>query len=227
MIHISKRLQTVASMVTVGNTVADIGCDHAYTGIYLVSSGISPHVIAMDLRPGPLEKAKENIAAEGLEDRIEIRLSDGLDGLADNKTDTILISGMGGPLILNILKKNIRKARSADELILSPQSDLEEFPEGLKKLGFGIEEIKIVADEEKFYFVFKAAFGTDTEEGLRPEPADVWAACLKSEEAKKKLILKKLEAENGEKAAERRREIHEDIRRIEDEINRMRNRERI
>ena len=221
MIHLSKRLQTVVSLVSPGHTVADVGCDHAHTGIYLVQAGISPRVIAMDLRPGPLEKAKENVLAEGVAEEIDLRLSDGLQALTEGETDTVLISGMGGPLILSILEKALSKARAAKELILSPQSDLEGFREGLSKLGFGVTETLIVR-EDKFYFVFKAAYGVkDT--AAEPKPAEVWLEYLTKEAEVRKRIFDKLEAGNGEKAVARRSELYDEIRRIEDEINRMRN----
>ncbi len=233
MVRLSKRLQTVVSFVTPGNTVADVGCDHAHTGIFLVQAGISPRVIAMDLRKGPLELAKENVLREGMKEKIELRLSDGLDKLAAGETDTILISGMGGPLILEILKKNIQKALAARELVLSPQSDLEGFPEGLRSLGFEIGKTGIVKEDDKFYFVFRAcpiengenrSTGTECERSFPvPEPAEVWTEFLEKEKEIKRRVLKKLEADNGEKASLRRGELYNDIRRIEDEINRMRN----
>ncbi|MDE7427736.1 MAG: class I SAM-dependent methyltransferase, partial [Lachnospiraceae bacterium] len=75
---LSERLRTVAGMVTRGNVVCDVGCDHGFTAIYLVQQGISPRALAMDLREGPLSAAGEHIAAYGLGERIETRLSDGL-----------------------------------------------------------------------------------------------------------------------------------------------------
>ena len=59
--QLSRRLHAVVAMVTPGNRVADIGCDHAYTAIYLLTNRISPYVVAMDINQGPLERAKENI----------------------------------------------------------------------------------------------------------------------------------------------------------------------
>ncbi len=210
-------------MVTPGNVTADIGCDHAYTGIYLVQSGISPRVIAMDLRPGPLDTARENVSSEGVSDRIELRLSDGLQGLAQGEADTVLISGMGGPLILSILEKNLQKALSASELILSPQSDVEDFPEGLKKLGFTVSETRIVEEADKYYFVLRCVKDDGTEYPQDVTPHDVWLGFLEREIVNNRKILDRLKADDGEKAAVRREELYERNRRIEDEINRLRN----
>ncbi len=229
MIHLSKRLQTVVSLVTPGNRVADIGCDHAHTGIYLVQAGITSRVLAMDLRRGPLEKAEENVRGVGLGDKIELRLSDGLTALKENEADTILISGMGGPLILSILEKGIKKAEKAKELVLSPQSDLEGFEDGLNKLGFVAQLVRITEDEGKFYFVYRAVpkSGNETGQSSRSEreilPKDIYIRYLMKECESRRDILQKLKADDGEKAALRRTEIYNEIRRIEDEINRMRN----
>ncbi len=210
-------------MVTPGNVTADIGCDHAHTGIFLVQKGISPRVIAMDLRPGPLDKARENVASEGVSDKVVLRLSDGLDAFTPGEADTILISGMGGPLILSILERNPDKALSASELILSPQSDVEEFSEGIKKLGFSITETRIVEEADKYYFVFRAVKGDGTEYLNDVTPHDVWLGFLEKELANDRKIIGKLEADDGEKAAVRREELYERNRRIQDEINRLRN----
>ena len=75
---LSKRLETVASMVTKGNRAADVGCDHGFVPIFLVESGISPLAVAADVRPGPLSRAKEHIKEHRLEEKIQTRLSDGL-----------------------------------------------------------------------------------------------------------------------------------------------------
>lgn len=77
-VQLSMRLRAIAGMVTKGNRLADVGCDHGYLSIWLVSEKTVPSAIAMDVRPGPLSRARENITRYGLEDYIETRLSDGL-----------------------------------------------------------------------------------------------------------------------------------------------------
>ena len=101
--ELSKRLAAVAAMVTKGNIVCDVGCDHGYVSIYLVREKISPRVIAMDVRPGPLAQAKEHILMYGLSDYIETRLSDGVDALNEGEADTLILAGMGGRLMEGIL----------------------------------------------------------------------------------------------------------------------------
>lgn len=79
--ELSKRLFMTASMVDRGSIVADVGCDHGYTAIYLVQNGICPRVLAMDVNEGPLARAKEHIREAGLSAYIETRLSDGLSAM--------------------------------------------------------------------------------------------------------------------------------------------------
>ena len=81
MVVLSKRLQALADMVTPGNKVADVGCDHGFVSIYLVQKGTAPYVYAMDVREGPLQRAKEHIADYCMEEYIETRLSDGVAAL--------------------------------------------------------------------------------------------------------------------------------------------------
>ena len=101
--ELSKRLQTVAAAVTPGHRIADVGTDHGYVPIYLVKNGLCPSACAMDVNKGPLARAAEHIGQEGLSDKIATRLSDGLAGLAPDETDTVVIAGMGGELILRIV----------------------------------------------------------------------------------------------------------------------------
>ncbi|MDE6712972.1 MAG: class I SAM-dependent methyltransferase, partial [Lachnospiraceae bacterium] len=90
MVALSRRLQAVAALAEPGKTVADIGCDHGYVGIWLIQQKIFSRVIAMDVRPGPLETAKKNIALYRMEDAIELRLSDGLQMLDIGEADGMI-----------------------------------------------------------------------------------------------------------------------------------------
>jgi tRNA (adenine22-N1)-methyltransferase len=158
---LSKRLQGVADYVTPGCSVADIGCDHAHISIYLVMNHIAPRAIAMDINKGPLERAKENIEAYGCANKIEIRLSDGGLALKSNEADTILISGMGGPLTVKILKESKGVVVKAKELILQPQSDISSVRKYLHEIGFLIIKENMFQDDEKTYTVMKAISGEE------------------------------------------------------------------
>lgn len=157
---LSQRLQMLTKMVTPGSRVADIGCDHGFLSIYLVQEGISPAVIAMDVRKGPLSAAREHIDAQGLGAYIETRLSDGLKKLRPGEADTVVCAGMGGRLMERILKESWEKTVQLRELILQPQSELKECREFLRKSGFRITGEDMVREDGKYYFAMRAVLGS-------------------------------------------------------------------
>lgn len=151
MVKLSHRLLAAAAFVTTGSIVADIGCDHAYTSIYLIQAHIADFCIAMDIKEGPLKRAKENIRKYGCEEKIEIRQSDGLKKLQKGEADTILISGMGGLLIQRILEESKEIVKNVRKLILQPQSYQENVRRTLHFMGFEIKKETMLKEEEKYY----------------------------------------------------------------------------
>ena len=162
-IVISDRMKASASMVTRGNRVCDVGCDHAFVPIYLINQGISPYVIAMDVRKGPLAQAKEHIREYGLDTYIETRLSDGLEYFEIGEADSLICAGMGGKLMMNILKKDAEKTASFKELILQPQSELQQFRYFLRSQGYMITDENMIEEGGKFYSIIKAAKAAERE----------------------------------------------------------------
>lgn len=154
--ELSKRLKTIADMVTPGNRTADVGCDHGFVSIYLYREKIAPRVYAMDVRTGPLARAKEHIESYGLSEYIETRLSDGLAALFPGEAETIICAGMGGRLIAKILLEGYEKVRAARELILEPQSEIRFFREFLRTHGLIIIQEDMIKEDGKFYPVIKA-----------------------------------------------------------------------
>lgn len=155
---LSKRLQMLADMVSSGNRLADVGCDHGFLSIYLVQNGICPRALAMDVRKGPLEAAKSHVAECGLGNYIETRLSDGMKVAQIGEADTMVCAGMGGPLMEQILTDSMEKVQQLKELILQPQSEIREFREFLRKNGFVILAEDAVIDDGKYYFAMKATY---------------------------------------------------------------------
>ena len=102
---LSKRLEMIASFVKPGSRLADIGTDHGYIPIALTERGVILSALAMDVRKGPLERAREHIGEAGLAEQIETRLSDGLEKLKAGEADTVVIAGMGGELEIHILEE--------------------------------------------------------------------------------------------------------------------------
>lgn len=155
-VQLSERLLAAAGMVTKGNIVADIGCDHAYTSIYLCQAGIAPRVVAMDVNKGPLQGAKAHVEEAGLTERIDIRLSDGLQKLLPGEADTVLLCGMGGLLMIKILSDYPETTASMKELILQPQSEVGEVRRFLHKQGYEITKEHMLKEDGKFYVMMRA-----------------------------------------------------------------------
>lgn len=158
MIKLSNRLLSAAKMVTEGNILADVGTDHGYVPIYLCEQKKIPHAIAMDINEGPLERAKEHIKLYEMGEYIETRLSDGVAALKAGEADSILIAGMGGGLMMHILKDGKDVCRQAKELILQPQSELQRFREFLLEEGYEIVSEDMVLEEEKYYPMMKVRY---------------------------------------------------------------------
>lgn len=157
--QLSKRLLALAQMVSEGSVLADVGCDHGYIPIYLIRNKRIPKAIAMDIGEGPLARARENIRAYGLEGYIETRLSDGLAKLSPGEAGSVIISGMGGPLMEHILHVGRETAISLQELILQPQSDIGHFRKYLAESGYVIVEENMIYEDGKFYPMMKVVRG--------------------------------------------------------------------
>lgn len=160
--ELSKRLLTVASMVENDSVVADIGTDHAYIPIYLVEQGVCKKAIAMDVNPGPLERAREHILASGLSEQIVTRLSDGLAKLSENEADTYVIAGMGGPLMVSILARRMDLLQKGKTLVLQPQSEIGEVREFLIHNHYKIIREEMFYDMEKTYVAMKAIISKES-----------------------------------------------------------------
>ncbi|MDE6748035.1 MAG: class I SAM-dependent methyltransferase [Lachnospiraceae bacterium] len=158
-IVLSDRLQAIADMVTVGNRVCDVGCDHGFVPIYLIGQGISPKVIAMDVNEGPIKRAIEHIQEYGAGAYIETRLSDGLRSFREGEADSLICAGMGGRLMMRILQEDEAKTASFKEMILQPQSELQQFRCFLRCQGYLIVEENMIEEDGKFYPIMKAVKG--------------------------------------------------------------------
>ena len=155
MVKLSKRMKAVASMVTKGNIVADVGTDHGYVPIALISQGKIPEAIALDINKGPLERANEHIKLHGLQDKIQTRLSDGVAAISVGEADSIVIAGMGGELVIHILSDGEEVCRNARELILQPQSDIDKVRAFLRERKYKIVDEDMILEEGKYYPMIK------------------------------------------------------------------------
>lgn len=147
----NERFDTIISLVRRGGSVADIGCDHAYVSCSLVEKGISERVYASDVRKGPLQCAKSNVEKFGFQDHITVRLADGLCGIEDFAPDDIIIAGMGGELIADILSKSEYVKKSGIRLILQPMTCSYELRKYLCENGYIIEKEVLCKDSGRIY----------------------------------------------------------------------------
>ncbi len=154
--RLSDRLETVISAVKPVFCAADIGTDHGFVPVELVRRGICTRAIAADINPGPLARAEEHIAEAGLSEKITVKLSDGLSGLCEGEAGCFIITGMGGELIIKILKEGSELWDTAGQWILSPQSEQYKVRAFLDRNGFLIRDEKFIYEDGKYYNILDA-----------------------------------------------------------------------
>ena len=111
-VSLSKRLMLCAGLVAGGKTVCDFGTDHALLPVYLVENGVCERAHACDIADGPLKSAQKSVEASPCADRIRIIKSDGLDNVSPEGISDVVIAGMGGELIIDIVARRTRDTRT-------------------------------------------------------------------------------------------------------------------
>ncbi|GAV23335.1 tRNA (adenine(22)-N(1))-methyltransferase [Carboxydothermus pertinax] len=156
--QLSARLKTMASYVISGEPAADIGTDHAQLPIYLVLNNLCPRVIATDLKEMPLSRARKVVVDYGLLDKIDLRLGDGLYPLKPGEVKSVVIAGIGGNNIAEIIKKRPEVAREV-RLILQPMADSFDLRIMLGANGYQIIEEELVIEKSRLYEIIVAQAG--------------------------------------------------------------------
>ena len=156
--ELSKRLMKIASYVNYCEAIADIGTDHGYIPIYLVKNNKCNSAIASDINKGPIEKASTNIRFEGLSEKIKCLLGGGLKPLKVGEVNGVIIAGMGGNLIRDIILEDIEKVKLYDFLILQPAQNPEVLRKFLYNNNFEILNEDLILDDGKFYELFKVKY---------------------------------------------------------------------
>ena len=149
---LTKRLETICSLVDKNTNVVDIGCDHGLIDIYLTLNSRNK-CIASDINNNALNSAKENIKKYNLEDKIETIISDGLKNIQLPKNNTVIICGMGTSTILDIIKNS--EYKKIKNLIIQSNNDLYLLRKELIKLGFYIKKEVKIEDKKIFYTIIK------------------------------------------------------------------------
>ena len=188
-VHLDYRLEAVTELVPENTRVADIGTDHGYLLIYLCQKGKILEGIGCDLREGPLSSAKLNVRLSGVENKIQLRLGDGLKAISPNEVDGATICGMGGGTIREILEGNEELWKSLSYIVCQPQNDGGQLRKFLCESGWKIDEERIVESQNRIYEMFRAIPG----EMKFPEKEIYWELGPLLIEQKEQLVLKKIE----------------------------------
>lgn len=193
-----KRLDVLLSILPRGCRLADIGCDHAYIPISAVKQGKAVFAYASDVRKGPLSRAAKNVAEAGLSDKIVLNLTDGLDGAEEYRPDTVVIAGMGGELIADIIDRAPFVKTDKITLILQPMTCPDELRKYLLSAGFEIERERLAYEDRHIYQIivchFKAAAqkytAAELETGKSHEDGELVPALYRKYIAKYEKIIK-------------------------------------
>ena len=224
--QLSNRLETLTKYVPQGSRVIDVGTDHAYIPIYLIKNKIVTSCMATDINKGPLIKAEQNMAKYRISN-IKLKQTSGLQGITEADGNVIMISGMGGYLIIDILKAAMPLAKAANRLILQPQQDIDQVRYFLHENGFKIITEDFAKDDDKYYTILVVEKG----EEAYTEPYEyLYGKCLIEknsplfrewlEKKQEKLIeiMGHLDTQGGVQAMVRKGEINKELAQIEEVI---------
>lgn len=163
LVKLGPRMAAIAAMVSSGSRVADIGTDHAYLPIYLVTEGIIPSAVAGDVHQGPYCSALDTVNRLGLSGRIAVRFGDGLAVLSPGEADTAIIAGMGGLNIIDILSEQPEITRSLSRLVLQPMLAAGAVRRWLVDNGWHLVDEDLVEEEHRIYEIIVAEQGNTIE----------------------------------------------------------------
>lgn len=154
---LSPRLTAISELVGECECLADIGTDHAYLPVYLCKKQKAKSAIACDINPDPLLRAENTVKTYNAAEFVELRLGGGLSPLKPGEADAVVIAGMGGLLIADIIKNGMDKIQNADKIILQPMSSVSELREYLYSNGWRILSEALAVEDDKIYNIFSVA----------------------------------------------------------------------
>ena len=157
MITIDNRLKVCADMVSGNGIVCDVGTDHAYLPAYLIENNICDYAIASDINEGPLKFAQQTIIKYHIEDKIRLLKSDGLKNIPSENVSDVVIAGMGGETIAEIIS-GTQWLKSGVNLVLQPMTRAGYLRKWLYKNGFEIAEEKAVIQDRFIYTAIRAFY---------------------------------------------------------------------
>ena len=155
---LTNRLLKIASLVGKNKRVADIGTDHGYIPVYLLNEGIIDFAILADINKGPLENARSEVKRNKLDNKVDLRLGSGIEVLKKGEVDEVIIAGMGGILIGELLEANKEVSHSVDKLILQPMQAQEELRYYLLNNGYEILDECLEKEDFRLYEIIVAKY---------------------------------------------------------------------
>ena len=197
-LRLNPRLLKIAQLIPDCKSLADIGTDHAYVPIFALLEGKVSSAIASDINRGPVQRAKENAKAFGLEGKLSLRLGPGLETVKPNEAETIIVAGMGGILISEILENSKEVVKSAKHLILQPMTAAKELREYLIGHSFTIQKEVLVSEDDKIYNILCVDVGGRSEysqkelilgKGLEDTAPELYSRYFKNIERKLKIRI--------------------------------------
>lgn len=172
---LGERLRAIAEMVPPGSRLADIGTDHAYLPLYLVKANQIQMAIAVDVNPGPFASAYDAVARAGMSKLIDVRLGDGLRVVTPGEADVVVMAGMGGITMIQIMEEGLSVLAHLKRLVLQPMVAVAQVRRWLQSHGWRIVEETIVEDEGRLYELIAAEPGQmEASELLEVGPV-IWA----------------------------------------------------
>lgn len=155
---LTNRLLKIASLVSENKRLADIGTDHGYIPVYLLNKGVIDFAILADINKGPLENARSEVRRNKLEEKVDLRLGSGIEVLKKGEVDEVIIAGMGGILIGELLEANKEVAHSTERLILQPMQAQEELRRYLLNNGYEILDECLEKEDFRLYEIIVAKY---------------------------------------------------------------------
>ncbi|MDX5688052.1 class I SAM-dependent methyltransferase [Clostridioides difficile] len=226
---LTDRLLKIASLVSDGKKIADIGTDHGYIPVYLLKEGKVPFAVLADVNKGPLDNAHKEVIQNNLLDKVDLRLGSGIEILEIGEVEEVIIAGMGGILISELLEAKKEVAHNVEKLILQPMQAQEELRYYLLNNGYEILEEVLVREDFRIYEIIVAKYtgkNTIIEDEIYYE---VGIKLLENKDSlfndfiEKKIktyssIVNKLEGKNGEAIDKKRKEREVAIKKLENLI---------
>ena len=226
---LTDRLLKIASLVSDGKKIADIGTDHGYIPVYLLKEGKVPFAVLADVNKGPLDNAHKEVIQNNLLDKVDLRLGSGIEILEIGEVEEVIIAGMGGILISELLEAKKEVAHNEEKLILQPMQAQEEIRYYLLNNGYEILEEVLVREDFRIYEIIVAKYtgkNTIIEDEIYYE---VGIKLLENKDSlfndfiEKKIktyssIVNKLEGKNGEAIDKKRKESEVAIKKLENLI---------